>query len=211
MVRTTRPRRVLALGLSASVLAALVPAGLRDAPIPAWSHAIWAAMTLGSVLVMRRADGGFGAAARRLLWLLPPVLLLTVPASLLAEPGRRAEVALALVLRSIAAATAALATVTSLGPPGLIAGLRALRVPGPLVEVLHAMLVALAAIARQVAGMQRARAARRARSEPWSSLARAPAETLLGFGRIAGALFLRSMERAFALERARHARGGGEG
>jgi energy-coupling factor transporter transmembrane protein EcfT len=36
----------------------------------------------------------------------------------------------------------------------------------------------------------------------------APRETLRGFGRLTGALLLRSVERAESLERARRARGG---
>jgi energy-coupling factor transporter transmembrane protein EcfT len=144
-------------------------------------------------------------------WLLAPILLITIPAGVFAGGGRGAWVAMALVARALSAATAALATVTYLGPSGTVAGLRALRVPKHLVEVVHAMLVSLGAIARQVAGMQRARSARRARATPWASLASAPFETLRAFGGLAGALLLRVMERAESLERARRARGGADG
>jgi energy-coupling factor transporter transmembrane protein EcfT len=91
----------------------------------------------------------------------------------------------------------------------LIAGLRALRLPGRFVDVVHAMLVGLAAIVRQVADMLRARTARGTGHAPWASLVLAPGETLRGFGRITAALLLRSLERAEALERARRARGAG--
>jgi energy-coupling factor transporter transmembrane protein EcfT len=111
----------------------------------------------------------------------------------------------------MAAAAAGLATVAILGPAGLIAGLRSLHVPSRLLEIVHAMLVSLNAIVRQVAGMLRARAARRTGPAPWSTLVVAPIETLRGFGRLVGALLLRSMERAESTERARRARGGFEG
>jgi energy-coupling factor transporter transmembrane protein EcfT len=117
-------------------------------------------------------------------------------------------VALALLVRALAAAAAGVATVAHLGPTGVVMGLRHLRVPARLVEIVHAMLVSLAAIVRQVAGMQRARAARRTGPAPWPALLAAPAGTLRGFGRLIGALFLRSIERAEMLERARRARGG---
>jgi len=207
---TDKPGVVLASGLAVAVLTSLAPAGLRGAPVPAAAYGIWGAAFLASVALMRGSGAGSGRALLRILWLAPPILVLSLTASLLAPPGRRLAVAAALILRSLASSSVALATATVLGPAGIVLGLRALRVPALLVDVVHGMLVGLAAIARQVAGMQRARIARRARSTPLSALVSSPVETVRGFGRIAGALFLRSMERAEALERARRARGGGE-
>jgi energy-coupling factor transporter transmembrane protein EcfT len=59
----------------------------------------------------------------------------------------------------------------------------------------------------QARAMLRAREARRTTHGPWGSLAVEPASTLRGFGRFAGALLLRTLERAEAVERARLARG----
>jgi cobalt/nickel transport system permease protein len=211
MTPTARPGLILASGLAVSVAAAVAPAGLHGAEVPVLSWALWAAVLVAGVSLSVVAGGGAGAGARTLAWLLPPILLITLPAALLAGAGRGTIVGVALVARALAAATAALCTVTYLGPSGTVAGLRALRVPPRLVAIVHAMLVSLAAIRRQVAGMQRARAARRASASPWSALARAPVETLRAFGGLAGALLLRAMERAESLERARRARGGVEG
>jgi energy-coupling factor transporter transmembrane protein EcfT len=160
--------------------------------------------------MLYRASGSLARTTRHLLWLLPPVLLLTLPATVFAAAGRRGPVALALIARSLCAAAAGVATVAHLGPSGIVEGLGTLRVPPRLVEIVHAMLVSLAAIVRQVAGMQRARAARRTGPAPWPALAAAPFEALRGFGRLIGALFLRSLERAHALERARRARDGAD-
>jgi energy-coupling factor transporter transmembrane protein EcfT len=210
MLCTDRPGLVLAAGLIASVVAALMPAGLLGV-VPAASWAIWGVLLIAGLALVGIAGGGAGPVARSLLWLLPPVLLLTLPASLFAAAGRGPAVAAALIARALAAAAVLLATVTFLGPSRTIAGLRALRVPARLTEIVHAMLVSLTAIVRQVSGMQRARAARRASTNPWAALVSAPVETLRGFGGLVGALLLRSLERGEALERARRARGGGEG
>ena len=207
MTRTARPGLVLAAGVGVSVAAALAPAGLRSGFVPAESWALWAVVFAAGALLCAVTGVGAMTVARTLAWLLPPILLITLPAAFFAGAGRGTTVAAALVARALAAATAALATVTYLGPSGTISGLGALYVPPRLVAIVHAMLVSLAAIARQAAGMQRARAARRARATPWSALARAPVETLRGFGGLAGALLLRAMERAESLERARRARG----
>jgi len=171
---------------------------------------VWGAVFAAGCLLAARAGGGLHPAARSLGWLLAPILLITIPAAFFAGAGRGGVVAAALVARAFSAATMMLATVTFLGPTGTIAGLRALHVPGRLVEIVHAMLVSLTAVGRQVAGMQRARSARRASATPWASLASAPVETVRAFGGLAGALLLRSMERAESLERARRARGGAE-
>ena len=203
-----KPGPILAVGLLAVVCAALLPAGLADRQVPAWSWISWAVVLVSSLSVLYVVNRSIVRAMRSLAWLLPPVLLLTLPAVVFAAGGRGATVALALVLRSLAAATAGLATVAALGPSGLVQGLRSLRVPSRLVEVVHAMLASLAAIVRQVSGMLRARMARRPSHAPWSALGVAPIETLRGFGRLVGALLLRSIERAETLERARRARGG---
>ena len=208
MPPTARPGAVLAAGLAVVVSAAILPAGLGGRPIPALSWISWTAILIASLAALDAVNGSVVGAMRSLAWLLPPVLLLTIPAAPFAARGRGTDVALALVLRSLTAAAAGLATVTVLGPSGLVRGLRSLRVPARLVEIVHAMLVGLAAIRRQVAGMLRARAARRTDHAPWSALAVAPIETLRGFGRLVGALLLRSIERAESLERARRARGG---
>lgn len=210
MKRTTKPGAVLAAGLAVIALAASVPAGLFGRAVPAWSWVVWAAVLIASVAVLRRAEGGLVAAGRSLSWLVPPVLLFSLPAVFFAAAGQRSALIAALVARALATASAALATVAYLGPASLIAGLRTLRVPARLVDVIHSMVVGLAAIVRQASGMLRARTARRTGHAPWSALAASPLETARGFGRLTGALLLRSLERAEALERARSARGGGE-
>jgi energy-coupling factor transporter transmembrane protein EcfT len=144
---------------------------------------------------------------RRLAWLLPFVLVLALPAAVLAPSGRRLETAVALGARALAATAAAAGTAFSLGPLGLVGGARALHVPGRLVDVLEAALSSLAAMIEQARAMLRAREARRTTHGPWGSLLFEPAATLRGFGRFAGALLLRTLERAEAVERARLARG----
>ena len=208
-MRTANPGLVLAVGLAVVALAATAPAGLHGRPVPVWSWIVWSVVPLASVALLRSKRGGLVVAARQLALLLPTVALLTLPAVLFAAAERGAVVGVALFSRALATAAAGLATVTYLGPVELIAGLRALRLPGRLVDVVHAMLVGLAAIVRQVADMLRARTARGTGHGPWASLVLAPGETLRGFGRITAALLLRSLERAEALERARRARGAG--
>ncbi len=203
-----KPGAILAAGLLVVVYVALLPAGLDGRRIPGVSWISWTAVLIGSLVGLYVANGSVIRAVRSLAWLLPPVLLLALPAVVFAAGGRETGVVLALVLRSLTAATAALATVAGLGPSGLVQGLRSLRVPSRLVEIVHAMLVSLAAIVRQISGMLRARAARRTSHGPWSALVVAPNETLRGFGRLVGTLLLRSIERAESLERARRARGG---
>lgn len=205
-----RPGAVLASGLAVMVCTALLPAGLGGGRVPILNWVSWTVVLTSSLATLFSVSDGFTGALRRLTWLLPPVLLLTLPVAVFAAGGRGSGVAAALVLRSLTAAAAGLATVAVLGPSGSIAGLRSLRVPSRLVEIAHAMLVSLAAIVRQVSGMMRSRAARRATPAPWSALALTPIATLRGFGRLVGAVFLRSVERAEALERSRDARGGGD-
>jgi cobalt/nickel transport system permease protein len=212
MPPTVRPGFVLAAGAVVVVSAALLPAGIDGRPVPPFSWVSWSVVLAASLFVLYRASGGLARTTRHLLWLLPPVLMLTLPATVFAAAGRRGSSALAcaLILRALCAAAAGIATVTHLGPAGVVAGLAALRLPPRLVEIVHAMLVSLAAIVRQATGMQRARAARRIGPAPWPALAAAPIDTLRGFGRLVGALLLRALERAEALERARRARQGAD-
>ena len=199
--------RALGLALAAVVAAALAPAGLRGEPVPAWSWAAWLAALAVGVVAFAGAGSTFGQAARRVAWLLPFVAALSLPAALFAPAGRRAAVAAALGVRAATAATAVAGTVTRLGPGGLVRAVRGLRAPERLVDVLEASLVSLEAIVAQARAMLRAREARRSVHGPWGSLLREPADTLRGFGRFAGALLLRTMERAEGVERARRARG----
>ena len=208
-MRTVNPGFVLAAGLAVVVLAATAPAGLHGRPVPLSSWIVWSVVPAASVALLRSKRGGLMVAARQLALLLPTVLMLTLPAVLFAAASGGVDVGLALLARSVATAAAGLATVTYLGPVELIAGLRALRLPGRFVDVVHAMLVGLAAIVRQVTEMLRARTARGTGHAPWSDLVSAPVETSRGFGRTTAALLLRSLERAESLERARRARGAG--
>lgn len=207
-MRTGSEGAVLAAGLAVAVAAGVAPAGLHGRPVPPASWAVWAAAAAGAACLAARSERGLARAATALAWLAPAVILLTLPAAYFAVEGRRAEVAAALVARAFAAAAATVATVAYLKPPGVVRGLRALRVPRRLVDVVHAMLVGLGAMIRQATAMQRARAARRARRKAFAAVAAAPVETVRGFGRLTAALLLRTLERAEALERARRARGG---
>ena len=211
MTRTAREGAVLACGLALAVASGIAPAGLRGRPVPLASWVVWSAAGVVAVAFAAASERGVLRTARAVAWLAPAVILLALPAAFFAVEGRRGEVAAALVTRALASAAATLATVTYLGPPGVVRGLRALYVPRRLVDVVHAMLVGLAAMVRQVTAMQRARAARRARRTAFAALAAAPAETVRGFGSLTAALLLRALERAEALERARRARAGAEG
>jgi energy-coupling factor transporter transmembrane protein EcfT len=199
--------RWLALALTAVAAAALAPAGLRGSAVPAWSVAVWASALAVGLAAFAGTGRTVAQLARRVAWLLPFVAALSLPAALFAPTGRRAVVALALAARAIAATTAVAGTVMRLGPPGLVRGVRGLGVPDRLVDVLEASLVSLEAIVGQARAMLRAREARRSVPGPWGSLLREPVATLTGFGRFAGALLLRTIERAEAVERARRARG----
>jgi len=204
---SSRPGVVLGIGLAVVAAAALAPAGLGGRPIPPWSWAVWAAAYAAGIWMFRR--GGFVAAegVRRTMWLLPVVLVFTVPAALLAPAESRARVAAALAARALAAAAAGAALAAWLGPAGLVRGARQLGAPERLADVLEATLVSLVNVLRQAKAMLRAREARRTAFGAWSDLAASPAESVRGFGRLVGALLLRSLERAEALERARRARG----
>jgi energy-coupling factor transporter transmembrane protein EcfT len=201
------PGLVLATGLALAALAALAPAGLARPSVPAWSWVAWAVAFAGGAAAFRLAGSTLPQLVRRLAWLLPFVLVLALPAALLAPAGRRAVTAVALAARALAATAAAAGTAFCLGPVGLVRGARALNVPGRLVDVLEAALSSLAAMIEQARAMLRAREARRTTHGPWGSLLAEPASTVRGFGRFAGALLLRTLERAEAVERARLARG----
>ena len=202
-----RPGLVRAAGLALAALAALAPAGLARPGVPPWSWAAWAVAFAGGAAAFRLAGSTLPQLARRLGWLVPFVLVLALPAALIAPSGRRLATAVALAARALAATTAAAGTAFGLGPLGLVRGARALRVPARLVDVLEAALSSLSAMIEQARAMLRAREARRTTHGPWGSLLAEPAATLRGFGRFAGALLLRTLERAEAVERARLARG----
>jgi energy-coupling factor transporter transmembrane protein EcfT len=202
------PGLVLVASLGAILLAALSPAGLGGREIPPWSWLIWLVVLLAGIGVLRAASLPMLEAARRVGWLVPFVLLLAVPAGLVAPPERRMLVTLALCARALAAATAATALAMLLGPSGLVHATRALGLPQRLVDILEAALASLSTVLRQVKAMLRAREARRPGVGAWSDVVAAPSETVRGFGRLIAALLLRSLERAEILEQARRARGG---
>jgi len=206
-VTSSRAGLLLASGLALTALAALAPAGLARPTVPAWSWAVWAVAFAGGAAAFRLAGSTLPQLVRRLGWLVPFVLVLALPAALLAPSGRRLATAGALAARALAATAAAAGTAFGLGPLGLVRGARALHVPGRLVDVLEAALSSLAAMVEQARAMLRAREARRTTHGPWGSLLGEPVSTLRGFGRFAGALLLRTLERAEAVERARLARG----
>jgi energy-coupling factor transporter transmembrane protein EcfT len=206
-MRTASPGVGLAVGVAAVALAAAAPAGVHGKPIPAWSWVVWAVVLMAAVVVLRATRGGV-VALRPLVLLLTTVLLLTLPPVIFATAEHGPLLGVALVSRALATAIASVATVAYLGPVGLVAGLRALRLPGRFVDVVHAMLVSLSAIVRHVTGMLRATTARGTGRGPWSGLAFAPSRTVRGFARVTSASLLRSLERAEALERARRARTG---
>jgi len=201
------PGLVLAAGLGTVLAAATAPAGLGGRPIPAASWLIWGGVLTLALAAFSLAGVSPGTALRRLAWLLPVIALLALPAGLLSEPGRRALVTLGLAVRAFASASAAAALATWLGPAGLLEGLRRLRAPERLVEVLAAAVASLSIVIRQVSAMLRAREARRPGFGAWSRLLTSPRRTARGFGRLVAALLLRSLERGEALERARRARG----
>jgi energy-coupling factor transporter transmembrane protein EcfT len=207
-VTRSRPGPLLGAGLALTILAALAPAGLTRPAVPAWSWGAWGLAFVAGAVAFWLAGSTLPQLVRRLLWLLPFVLVLALPAALLVPPGRRLAVAAALAARALAATTAAAGAAFLLGPLGLVRGARALRVPERLADVLEAALSSLFAMVDQARAMLRAREARRTTHGPWGSLLAEPAATLRGFGRFAGALLLRTLERAEALERARLARGG---
>ena len=211
MPRTADRRGLtLAAGLAVVLAASLAPAGLDGRGIPVFAWCVWGAVFLGALVLLRATGVPPAAALRRLVWMLPFVALLALPAGLLAAPGHRVEVTIALGARAVAALSAGVALAMRLGPAGFVAGMRALGVPERLADVLAASLASLNGMARQVQSMLRAREARRIARGPWPALLASPWETVIGFGRLTAALLLRSFERAEALDRARRARGSGE-
>ena len=211
MSRTaSAPGVVLGAGVAAAIAAAIAPAGLGGRAIPVASWSIW-----GTTFAL--ALGGFAAAGvapiaalRRVAWLAPLVGLLAVPAGLLAPTGTRLVVMGGLAARAFASASVATALATWLGPRGIVAGARQLRIPASLIDVLAAALAGLDVVIRQVSAMLRAREARRPGPGAWPRLLASPAGSVRGFGRLVAALLLRSLERGEALDRARRARGAGD-
>ena len=112
------PGLVLLTGLALSVIAALAPAGLGAEPVPSWSWLAWLGAFAVGALRFRRGGSTAAQLARRIVWLLPFVLTLALPAALLAAHGARSTAALALVARSLAATTAAAGTAFVLRPSG---------------------------------------------------------------------------------------------
>ncbi len=206
MTTIARPGLRLASGIAAVVAASVAPVGLRE-PVSAASWALWSAVFGLALAATCIARGGWIAGARRMAVIVPLVAVISLPMALVAARGIRIETGLAIVARALAATAASVAVVTVLGPAGIVAGLRALKLPRRLVAIAEAMLVSSTAFSRQVSAMLRARAARRATDGPWSSLLRRPGPTVQGFGRFVAALTVRSLERAQAIERAREARG----
>jgi energy-coupling factor transporter transmembrane protein EcfT len=198
---------VLAVGLAAVIGAAVAPAGLDGRPIPVISWSIWAGVLALAFAGFGGAGVSVGRALRRMMWFLPVIALLALPAGLLSEPGRRVVVTLGLAARSFASASAAAALAALLGPAGLVEGARRLHVPSRLVEIFAAALASMTVIVRQVSAMLRAREARRPGHGAWSHLLASPLQTVRGIGRLVAALLLRALERGEAQERARRARG----
>jgi energy-coupling factor transporter transmembrane protein EcfT len=211
MPRTAdRPAVTLVAGLALVLGAALTPAGLGGQLVPLWAWLLWAVVFALGLAMFRTAGWLLPEALRRVAWLLPFVVVLAIPAGLVSADGRRGLVIVALAARALSAATAGAGLAVLLGPTGLVRGLRHLHVPARLVAIVEATLASLAVVTRQITQMLRAREARRPHLGAWSAIAWRPVETVRGFGRLAAALLLRSLERAEALEQARRARGGAE-
>jgi len=202
-----RPGLVLATGVAVVGVTAVVPAGIGGTPVPPGSMVLWASVLLLAFAAHARCGVRPLDAGKRIALFVPFMLLLALPAALLAPPGRRVVAALGLLARATAATGASIALATWLGPAGLVAGLRQVHAPERIVQILAEALAALGVILRQVRAMLRAREARRPGYGAWASIASAPLRTVRGFGRLVAALLLRSLERAEALDRARRARG----
>ncbi|MCX6552504.1 MAG: energy-coupling factor transporter transmembrane component T [Acidobacteria bacterium] len=200
--------RVFVMGLALVLASALAPAGVHGESVPGWAWVVWGAVFVAALVCFQWAGLIVPEALRRVSWLMPAVLLLTVPAALLAPAGSRVLVAAALCGRATAAASMAAAMATWLGPAGLVRAVRQLHVPVRLADVFEATLSSLTVVLRQVTSMLRAREARRPGFGAWSAVLHDPIDTVRGFGRLVASLLLRSLERAEATEQARRARGG---
>jgi hypothetical protein len=206
-VRARHPGRELAAGLAITTLAAVAPAGLRGEAVPLVSWLAWLAALAAGIAAFRAAGSTPSQLLRRVAFLLPFVLVLVLPAALLAPADTRGPTAFALLVRALSASVAAAGVGYRLGPLGIVRGARALGAPERLVELLEASLVGLATTLERARAMLRAREARRPGPGAWALLLREPVSTVRGFGRFGGALLLRSLERAEAQQRARLARG----
>jgi len=202
-----RPAIVLLAGTGGTVLAGLLPAGLRGEPVMP-SFCAWGVLAATAVALLLRHPGGGRVARRIVLVALPVALLLAAPAALLAPPGRRALVLGGLLARAGTAVLLAGTTATLLGPPGIVAGLRALRAPSGFVDVMEAALASLVLLGDEARAMLRARRARHPAGRPFGGIVGEPVDTVRGYGRLVAALLLRALARAERRELARRARGG---
>jgi energy-coupling factor transporter transmembrane protein EcfT len=205
---TRRPALLLGAGLSAIVVAAILPAGIAGQSVPWWAWGVWAMTFVAAIGLFRGAGYLLPEAVRRVGWIVPALVVFVLPAAFFAPPAVRLMVAGALFCRALAATTMGAALAVSLGPSGLARGVRQLGAPERLADVFEAMLSSLTLVLRQVRAMLRAREARRPAAGAWSAVLSSPGATTLGFGRFVASLLLRALERAEAVERSRWARGG---
>lgn len=199
---------MLGFGVAAIAAAAVTPAGIGGVPVPWWAWSVWGAAFVLALSWFRRAGYVLPEALRRVLWLVPMVLVFVLPVALFAPAGDRLTVSVAVLSRALAAASTGAAMALMLGPHGLARGVRQLGAPARLADVFEAMLASITVVLRQVRAMLRAREARRPGAGAWSAVLLTPGHTVRGFGRLVASLLLRSLERAEALEQARRARGG---
>ena len=206
MRKDPRGAALLLAGAVGTTVAALLPAGLRGEPVGR-SLVGWGVLAGAALLALAARGRSPGEVRRFLLAVLPVALLLAAPAAALAPPGRRLLVLGCLLARTGTAVLVAGTTALLLGPGGLVAALRALRVPAGFVDVLEAALASLVLLREEGAAMLRARRARHPRGRAFAPLPAAPRDTVLGYGRLVAALLLRALARAERRELARRARG----
>ena len=115
---SSRAGLLLASGLALTALAALAPAGLARPTVPAWSWAVLAVAFAGGAAAFRLAGSTLPQLVRRLGWLVPFVLVLALPAALLAPSGRRLATAGALAARALAATAASASATAAATSPG---------------------------------------------------------------------------------------------